>query len=128
MEEESTNTLLRSTSHPLTRALGEAPEGSALAEKPDMKVASAPPPASAGEWLPLGGEAAPPPHHPHPRHTLSPGSGWSSCLARQGGPVSGSAQVPGNDIALKRVWVGQQQEEALQGISGLPQTPRQPGS
>lgn len=47
---------------------------------------------------------------------------------RQGGPVSGSAQVPGNDIALKRVWVGQQQEEALQGISGLPQTPRQPGS
>lgn len=38
MEEESTNTLLRSTSHPLTRALGEAPEGSALAEKQDMRL------------------------------------------------------------------------------------------
>lgn len=117
------NKLLRSTSHPLSRALGEVLEGSSLAEKQDMRLPLPHHQPQQAGGSPGEGRQPLLPFTPTPSARLPRGQDGVSCLARQGGPVSGSVRVPGNDIALKRVWVGRQQEEILQGVSGLPQTP-----
>lgn len=104
LEEDSMNRLLRSPSHPLTRAPGEPLEGSSPAGKQEVPL---PPPHRQPEWASQSKVRFP----GEGRESLLPSAPTEACtpfmesversgLVSGGIPVSGGVRVPGNDMGL----------------------------